>query len=106
VLQARHERGRNSGLARQIALTQATLDANRPEREAEMKVIHLHQDGPGRSPGTYLEISATTAQGTRACQAATAVALTRRRVAISSSTSAEAKRPSGPRGEMSVKGDS
>jgi len=39
-------------------------------------------------------------------QAATAVALTRNRVAISSSTSAEAKRPSGPRGVMSVKGDS
>ena len=39
-------------------------------------------------------------------QAATAVALTRRSVAISSSTSADAKRPSGPRGVMSVKGDS
>ena len=42
VLQTRHERGRDSGLPRQIALTQATLDASGAEREAEAeaKIIH------------------------------------------------------------------
>lgn len=42
----------------------------------------------------------------RSTQAAIAVARTRSSVAISSSTSPDAKMPSGPRGVMSVKGDS
>jgi hypothetical protein len=40
VLQARHERGRYSGLPRQIGLTQATSEASRLESEAKAKIVH------------------------------------------------------------------
>ena len=49
MLQTRHERGRDSRLHRKIALTQTTLDASRPERQAELKIVHDRQDEPGLS---------------------------------------------------------
>ena len=57
VLQARHERCRDSRPVRQIVLTQATLDASCPKCQAEAKILHWRQDGPGRSPRAYLAIS-------------------------------------------------